>query len=393
MALVAKVVSKVGSMPRIRFRHLWTLIAGLVMTSSAIAHDFSVTDVVVRFNEDRTYRVDMICDVDALALGLPPSADSRAAYKRLAEMTDEERQVYIDHAKDTLLRRVRIRFDRGEKELPDVTFPFPGQQVPGIDDPSFLGLTARFEDKIPEGAKTFTFGASRSFMSVRLVILDAIGGGEARHVLAPSERSPAYTIGAPPANQDSDGWTAGTFWRYLVLGFEHILPAGVDHILFVLGLFLLSLKLKPLLWQITAFTVAHSVTLALSIYDVVSLPSRPVETLIALSICYVAVENLLTRELKPWRPAVVFAFGLLHGLGFAGVLRELGLPENQFAEALIAFNVGVELGQVAVVLIALLLVGWFRRKRWYRAAIVIPGSSIIALIGLYWTIERGFLGG
>lgn len=393
MALVAKEVIQVRPMRAMRFRYLLAVLAGVAVAPSAFGHDFSVTDVVVRFNEDGTYRVDMICDVDALALGLPPSADSRAAYKRLVEMTDEERQVYIDHAKDTLLRRVRIRFDREAKESPDVTFPFPGQQVPGIDDPSYLGLTARFADKIPEGATTFTFGASRAFMSVRLVILDAIGNGEARYVLSPSEPSPPYTIGAPPTDEASDGWSANTFWRYLVLGFEHILPFGIDHILFVLGLFLLSLKLKPLLWQITAFTVAHSVTLALSIYDVVSLPSRPVETLIALSICYVAVENLLTTELKPWRPAVVFAFGLLHGLGFAGVLRELGLPENQFAEALIAFNVGVELGQVAVVLLALLLVGWFRHKRWYRAAIVIPGSSIIALIGLYWTIERGFLGG
>ncbi len=116
--------------------------------------------------------------------------------------------------------------------------------------------------------------------------------------------------------------------QYLSLGYTHILPKGLDHILFVLGLFLLSPRLRPMLLQVTAFTIAHSITLGLSIYGIVSLPSRIVEPLIALSIAYVAIENLVTRELKPWRLALVFMFGLLHGMGFAGVLRELGLPRD-----------------------------------------------------------------
>ena len=122
--------------------------------------------------------------------------------------------------------------------------------------------------------------------------------------------------------------------QYLWLGYTHILPKGLDHILFVLGIFLLSPRWKTMLLQVTAFTVAHSITLGLSIYGIVSLPSRIVEPLIALSIAYVAIENLLTRELKPWRLALVFMFGLLHGLGFAGVLRELGLPREEFLTAL-----------------------------------------------------------
>ena len=130
--------------------------------------------------------------------------------------------------------------------------------------------------------------------------------------------------------------------QYLWLGYTHILPKGLDHILFVLGLFLLSPRLKTLLLQVTAFTIAHSITLGLSMYGIVSLPPRVVEPLIALSIAYVAIENLLTRELKPWRVALVFMFGLLHGLGFAGVLRELGLPRDEFLTALLTFNLGVE---------------------------------------------------
>ena len=128
--------------------------------------------------------------------------------------------------------------------------------------------------------------------------------------------------------------------QYLWLGYTHILPQGLDHILFVIGLFLLSPRLKTLLLQVTAFTIAHSITLGLSMYGIVSLPPRVVEPLIALSIAYVAIENLLTRELKPWRVALVFTFGLLHGLGFAGVLRELGLPRAEFLTALLTFNAG-----------------------------------------------------
>ncbi|NJL28750.1 MAG: HupE/UreJ family protein, partial [Thermoanaerobaculia bacterium] len=176
--------------------------------------------------------------------------------------------------------------------------------------------------------------------------------------------------------------------RYLILGFWHILPEGLDHILFVLGLFLLSTRLAPLLWQVSAFTLAHTVTLALSTFGLVQLSPAIVEPLIALSIAYVAVENTLVSELKPWRPAVVFLFGLLHGLGFAGVLSELGLPDGEYLTALLTFNAGVELGQLAVILLALLVVGAFRDKPWYRKRIVIPCSAVIAAVGLFWAVQR-----
>jgi len=176
--------------------------------------------------------------------------------------------------------------------------------------------------------------------------------------------------------------------QYLVLGYTHILPKGLDHILFVLGLFLLSPRLETMLLQVTAFTVAHSLTLGLSIYGLVSLPSRLVEPLIALSIAYVALENLVTRELKPWRLALVFLFGLLHGLGFAGVLRELGLPRGEFLTGLLTFNLGVEGGQLTVIAAAMLMVWPFKTKAWYHHRVVIPASLVIAAIGLYWTFLR-----
>ena len=180
--------------------------------------------------------------------------------------------------------------------------------------------------------------------------------------------------------------------QYLWLGYTHILPKGLDHILFVLGLFLLSPRWKTMLLQVTAFTVAHSITLGLSIYGLVSLPSRVVEPLIAVSIAYVAIENLMTRELKPWRVALVFMFGLLHGLGFAGVLRELGLPRQEFLTALLTFNLGVEGGQLTVIALALAAVFPFMQKGWYRHRVVIPASIAIAAIGIYWTLVRVLVG-
>jgi hydrogenase/urease accessory protein HupE len=178
---------------------------------------------------------------------------------------------------------------------------------------------------------------------------------------------------------------------YLKLGFTHILPWGLDHVLFVLGIFLLSRRLKPILQQVTAFTVAHTLTLGLSIYGVISLPPSIVEPLIALSIVFVAVENIVTPELKPTRILLVFAFGLLHGLGFAGVLSELGLPRAEFLPALLSFNVGVEAGQLAVIGLATLLLGLpFQNRDWYRQRVVVPASCLIAAVGLYWSVERVF---
>jgi hydrogenase/urease accessory protein HupE len=177
--------------------------------------------------------------------------------------------------------------------------------------------------------------------------------------------------------------------QYLILGFTHILPKGLDHILFVLGLFLLATTIRPLLAQVTAFTVAHSITLALTMYGVVSLPSRIVEPAIALSIAYVAVENVISTKLRASRVAIVFCFGLLHGMGFAGVLRELGLPRREFVPALVAFNAGVEMGQLTVIGIAFLAVAlWWRQRSWYRGRVVVPASLAIAAMGLFWTVQR-----
>ena len=176
---------------------------------------------------------------------------------------------------------------------------------------------------------------------------------------------------------------------YVNVGFDHIVPKGLDHILFVLGLFFLSLRIAPLLWQITAFTLAHTVTLALGALDIIRIPADIVEPLIAASIVYVGIENLLVRKLHPWRPLVVFCFGLLHGLGFASVLSDFGLGSDHFVPKLIGFNIGVEVGQLAVIAAAFLsLAVLFGRHAWWHRRIAAPVSLSIAVIAAFWVLER-----
>ena len=178
---------------------------------------------------------------------------------------------------------------------------------------------------------------------------------------------------------------------YLKLGFQHIIPSGPDHILFIISLCLLSTKISTIIWQASAFTVAHTITLALSMKNIIVAPPDLVEPIIALSICFVAVENLLITKLKAWRVIIVFLFGLIHGMGFASPLNEIGLPRNKFYTSVFSFNVGVELGQITIIILVFaLLIYRFGKKEWYRKYIVYPLSAIIAIIAAWWTIQRVF---
>jgi hypothetical protein len=175
---------------------------------------------------------------------------------------------------------------------------------------------------------------------------------------------------------------------YLRLGFHHIVPEGADHILFVLGLFFLGITWRKLLSQTTVFTVAHATTLFLSTYGIFSLPSRYVEPAIALSIAYIAAENVFKPKLGPGRLAVVFGFGLVHGLGFASSLSDVPFPKKDFLVALLGFNFGVDFGQLFVIALAFLAVGAFRNQPWFRARIAVPSSLAIAAVGLFWGVQR-----
>ena len=178
-------------------------------------------------------------------------------------------------------------------------------------------------------------------------------------------------------------------WYYFKLGFVHIIPQGLDHVLFIIGICLINAKLKLIVYQATAFTLAHTIALALSMKNIIVAPAPIVEPIIALSIIFVAVENLILKESKPWRLLLVFLFGLIHGLGFASALNEVGLPPNQFFTSILLFNLGIEICQVLIIAaLFFLIIRPFKQKTWYRSHIVFPVSILIAVVSSFWVVER-----
>ena len=243
--------------------------------------------------------------------------------------------------------------------------------------------------KIPNGADSVSVQFSPLLSDVQLTVIrpkhDLVSNNEfsENFEVNISESESSHTI-SPSIKVIKD---------YIVQGFVHILPRGLDHILFVLALFLFAKSFSTLLWQVSAFTLAHTITLALGIYGIVQLPSSIVEPLIALSILYVAIENVYRAKsttVSHTRMPVIFAFGLLHGLGFASVLSDVGLPESQYALSLISFNIGVELGQLSVIVIAFSCLAPIMKKQWYQSTVVKALNIGIAITAAYWVIERVF---
>ena len=373
-----------GSRAPSRWLPWLTLIVLVGPPAPSSAHPLTFTETTILLRPDGSFQTDLVCDLDALALGAPQNADDATLVATLGALAPSELDERLDQLRQLFLRRVRMRFD-GVPAPFEVSFPEQGTSAATESTiPTLLGLTARLTGTVPPGATDMEFFASRAFSDVHLTVRDEIRGMTTRSTLERGARSDPYPLAGPvePPTLLSVGR------QYLALGFVHIVPRGLDHILFILGLFLLGTRIRRLVWQVTAFTVAHAATLSLAAFEVVTLPSTLVEPLIALSIVYVGVENVLTNRLTLWRPTVVFGFGLLHGLGFAGALGQLGLPEQERLLGLLSFNVGIELGQLLVIALALATVGWLRHSPWYRARITVPLSVAIAGVGLFWAVER-----
>jgi hydrogenase/urease accessory protein HupE len=346
------------------------------------AHELGTIRVSVRFQKDGTYVVDAIVDRQHLPPGFGASGNRIPKRFEPVENLTPELEKRIGPLIADAINGATITFD-GKPASPRVALVLPEGGAAAAPDAG--EITIRFTGEIPGGAKTFAWENTGAPGANMLTIRNEGDEAAARQWVEGNAKSEPFTLKSEIVPMTR----AQVIRTYLKLGFTHILPKGTDHILFVLGIFLLSIRLKPILMQVTAFTVAHTITLALTIYGVVSLSPRIVEPMIALSIVYVAVENIVTPKLSPWRVALVFGFGLLHGMGFAGVLSQLGLPRSEFLTALLCFNAGVELGQLTVISIAFLLIGLpFRDKPWYRQRIVIPGSIVIAAIGLFWFVQR-----
>ena len=181
-----------------------------------------------------------------------------------------------------------------------------------------------------------------------------------------------------------------SFTKFFVLGIQHIIPKGLDHILFIFGLFLFSSSLNTLIKQITIFTIAHSITLIFVSLSLIKINPQIVEPIIALSIVYVGLENIFKNYIKEYlRYIVILFFGLLHGLGFSLVLSDIGYRSSKLFLNLISFNIGIEVAQISIILFLYLLIAIkFSKNKYYRITFQIPSSILIASIGLYWFAER-----
>jgi hypothetical protein len=334
-----------------------------------MAHEIGTTRVIVRFPTDETFRIEIVTDAQALLEKLESRASTgipQANSRRVADLQQR------------FLKRVDVMFD-AHAVRPDIQAVF----APAKDETSPPVAKVTLLGHVPPGATELTWRYGWTFSTYSIEVQKTDGDSRTEW-LEGDETSTPIPLDAqlPRASR------AAVVWQYLGLGFTHIIPKGLDHILFVLGLFLLSARRPTLVWQVSAFTLAHTLTLGLAMNGIVAARPSIVEPLIALSIAYVAVENVFSARLRPWRIALVFAFGLLHGLGFAGVLGELGLPSGQFIPALLAFNLGVEGGQLMVIAAAALAVGWWRTAPFYRQRIVVPASMAIACVAIYWTVQR-----
>ncbi len=377
---------------------LYCLISLMIVTFfisfSVKAHEIRPAIVDFTFDKNGFYQLNIKHNLEALLAEIGTAHDDTSEsenakkYDRLRGLTPTELNAEFEKFSPTFLENMHLEFNGNREPLQilDVTIPEVGDiELARDSDINITGL-------LPENVDSMSWKWDAKFGNAVLRVSSETNPDIFNAYLTNGDKSEQVPI---VSIVEQSKWSI--FKNYIVSGFEHIIPLGLDHILFVIGLFLLSAHLRPLLIQVTIFTLAHSITLALGIYDFIPLTDENlkwIEALIAASIVYVCIENIFFNQLTRWRPLVIFAFGLLHGLGFASVLRDFGLSEGSFAIGLVAFNIGVEIGQITVIAICFLLVGlWFRNKPWYRKVITIPASIIIALIAIYWVLERtGIIG-
>jgi len=371
---------------------LGAAVALLWLASTAmpvLAHEIRPAVVDLLLQADGSYQIDIRLNLEAMLAGIGAShkdsdeSENASVYNRLRRLSPAEMEREFAVFQAEFVQGVELTGD-GVRLQPEVQ----GLLVPAAGDIQLArDSVITLKGQLPVGVQTLTWRWDERF-GANVVRVDA---GDERELytayLQPGTGSDVIDLRGVATQSP---WAI--FGNYLVIGFEHIVPKGADHILFVVGLYLLSPSWRVLLWQVTAFTLAHTITLALSTLGWVQIPSTIVEPLIAASIVYVCVENLFHQSLTRWRPLVVFGFGLLHGLGFASVLTDIGLSPGHFVTGLIAFNLGVELGQLTVLAVCFMLIGlWFRHRPWYRRVIAIPASLAIALVGSYWLVERTML--
>ena len=353
------------------FGALCLVVACCLWASQAHAHEIGLSVVELRLEQEHL-NVQLTfaqSEVEALVAGEKRISGSRSpaapdfARTGLEALARTALEVTLD---ERLLRASEVAVQPEPNNTIQFRLSFP------ISAGSRLGVRSTLPARLTSGHRQFLVVRGKAGQTLAERILDGrnntFEGDLAR--LSASEARP------------------GSFRQFLVLGVEHILT-GYDHVVFLLALLLAGGAFWNTAKIITSFTVAHSITLALAALDVTRIPSSVVEPLIAVSIVYVGVENLLRSDLR-WRWLLTFAFGLVHGFGFASVLRELGVGAAGVGVAvpLVSFNLGVELGQVSIMLLVLPLIWKLRSQPFFVLRCVPACSLLVTMVGTYWLLQR-----
>lgn len=380
----------------------------------AHAHDIRPAVMDIGFSQNGSDYLDVrlgftaesyLAGMDVSGLSDTDNSPVADEYNRLRMLPPEQLGALVEQAFPQLAQDIVIALDQqifapGSWELQDII-------VEDVTNPELIRETQiRFRVPFPTPAPESSPESSPASSPDGQAMVNinwpmAMGGLLIRQH---GDNSNASYVEFLPVGGQSRGFALGEIYqlslfdivqRYIHSGIIHIVPHGLDHILFVIGLLAFSRSSHHLLLQISLFTVAHTLTLAAASLGLITLSPALVEPLIALSIAYIGVENLLrsspqiTPQFTLMRGGVVFAFGLLHGLGFASVLADFGLPDTAFLASLISFNIGVELGQLIVVIPLFVLFRYILAEpKYYKIIFQVPVSVLIALTGIYWALER-----
>jgi len=369
-------------------RLLSAALLALACSAPAWTHNLPYTLMNVAIRDGGGADVEIRFYVPALIMSMPQGHLAEGVLPTFLAFDDAALDRRATSAAAALAAQTTLRFDGRVVPTPLILAPPAAvlkadARVPSSSPQPSAPLRLSFQAS--EGTRTFDVALPPDLGPVVMVVRYP-GGATKSYAVRDGERSPTLRFDGPSPFRDS----LAAFATYLLEGIRHIVPGGLDHLLFIAVMAVGAPRFWGLLKLATVFTVAHSVTLVLSTLGYLSAPSNLVEPAIALSITLAALMNLRAgKASSEWvRYAAVFAIGLLHGLGFAGALADLGLPREQVTEALVGFNLGVEAGQVLVILGVLATFGWFRGRTWYAGRVVAPASIVVACVGLYLAVER-----
>jgi hydrogenase/urease accessory protein HupE len=385
--------------PNPLLRPLFIALFGLF---SAVLGAHSIPDIPVRGAFQTGGEAEITIEINPRNWSESPKMALSLEQKDFLTYTDAQREDLLKQTRAFVATYLEFTLEPIGRVQPDFTYDFvaeTGKPLMKMDDA--VVARGRWKTKIPAGVTGWKV-RSLPGHKVATVFTNSVDGKEHPRfmVMFPGETSFTFDLtgltAKPPTGptpgsvgtHDTDRGTGTTFLSYLKQGFEHILPEGLDHILFVLGLFLLCRAWKPILIQVTTFTAAHTITLAVATLGYVSVDPKIVEPIIAASIAIVALENIFRPTYGKFRLLLVFIFGLIHGLGFAQRLIDERIPSGSIVSSLLGFNLGVEFGQLAVIGLAVAATFWIKDETHYRRFVVIPASTLIAVAGLFWAYQR-----